>query len=71
MNDKQILETVKQVLELVEKAPKICKLKKQLQEIASGHLVIGVKDGSLEIVGTDLSKIGFDKTSVIHKMLEQ
>lgn len=42
-----------------------------ISNMEGGHLVIGVKDGSLEIVGTDLSKVGFDKTSVIHKMLEQ
>lgn len=37
MNDQKVLETVKQVLELVEKAPKINKLKKQLLEIAGGQ----------------------------------
>lgn len=42
-----------------------------ISNMEGGHLIIGVKDGSLEIVGTDLSKVGFDKTSVIHKMLEQ
>lgn len=42
-----------------------------ISNMEGGHLVIGVKDGSLEIVGTDLSKVGYDKTSVIHKMLEQ
>lgn len=42
-----------------------------ISNMEGSHLVIGVKDGSLEIVGTDLSKVGFDKTSVIHKMLEQ
>ena len=35
MNDQKIIETVKQILELVEKAPEICKLQEQLQEIAN------------------------------------
>ncbi|MFG6386607.1 MAG: putative DNA binding domain-containing protein [Muribaculaceae bacterium] len=42
-----------------------------ISNMEGGHLVIGVVDGTLDIVGTDLSKVGFDKTSVIHKMLEQ
>lgn len=35
-----------------------------------GHLVIGVKDGTLDIVGTDLSKFNFDCNSVVYKMVE-
>lgn len=35
-----------------------------------GHLVIGVADGTLDIVGTDLSKFNFDSTSVVYKMVE-
>ncbi len=42
-----------------------------ISNMEGGHLVIGVVDGTLDIVGTDLTKVGFDKTSVIHKMLEQ
>lgn len=42
-----------------------------ISNMEGGHLVIGVIDGTLDIVGTDLTKVGFDKTSVIHKMLEQ
>ncbi len=42
-----------------------------ISNMEGGHLVIGVADGTLDIVGTDLSKVGFDKISVIHKMLEQ
>lgn len=42
-----------------------------ISNMEGGHLVIGVKDGTLEIVGTDLSKLGFDKISVINKMREQ
>lgn len=41
-----------------------------LSNMEGGHLVIGVKDGTLEIVGTDLSTVNFDKTSVIYKMVE-
>lgn len=41
-----------------------------ISNMEGGHLIIGVKDGTLEIVGTDLSKFSFDKTSVIHKMVE-
>jgi len=36
-----------------------------------GHLVIGVKDGSLDIVGTDLSNFNSDATSVVYKMVEK
>ena len=35
-----------------------------------GHLIIGVKDRTLDIIGTDLSKFNFDSTSVIYKMIE-
>lgn len=31
-----------------------------ISNMEGGHLVIGVKDGTLEIVGTDLSKFNFD-----------
>lgn len=41
-----------------------------ISNMEGGHLVIGVKDGTLEIVGTDLSKFSFDSTSVIYKMVE-
>ncbi|MBD5359854.1 MAG: transcriptional regulator [Bacteroides sp.] len=41
-----------------------------ISNMEGGHLVIGVKDGTLEIVGTDLSKFSYNKTSVIHKMIE-
>ena len=41
-----------------------------ISNMEGGHLVIGVKDGTLEIVGTDLSKFSYNKTSAIHKMIE-
>ena len=41
-----------------------------ISNMAGGHLVIGVKDGTLDIVGTDLSKFNYDKTSVIYQMVE-
>lgn len=41
-----------------------------ISNMEGGHLVIGVKDGTLDIVGTDLSKFNFDSTSVIYKMIE-
>lgn len=37
MNDKEILESAKQVIELAEKKPQLIKLKAQCQEIASGR----------------------------------
>ncbi len=42
-----------------------------ISNMEGGHLIIGVKDGTLDIVGTDLSKVNFDKVSVIQKMVEQ
>lgn len=42
-----------------------------ISNMEGGHLVIGVADGTLDIVGTDLSKVNFDKISVIQKMVEQ
>lgn len=41
-----------------------------IANMEGGHLVIGVKDGTLDIVGTDLSKFNFDSTSVVYKMVE-
>ena len=41
-----------------------------ISNMEGGHLVIGVKDGTLDIVGTDLSKFNYDKTSVIYQMVE-
>ena len=41
-----------------------------IANMEGGHLVIGVKDGTLDIVGTDLSKFNFDSTSVTYKMVE-
>lgn len=38
-----------------------------ISNMEGGYLVIGVKDGTLDIVGTDLSKFNFDSTSVIYK----
>ena len=35
-----------------------------------GHLVIGVKDKTLEIVGTDLSNFNLDKQSAVYKLIE-
>lgn len=37
MNEKQLLELTKQVIELVEKVPQIINLKNQCQEIESGQ----------------------------------
>lgn len=42
-----------------------------ISNMEGGHLVIGVKDGTLDIVGTDLSKFNFDSTSVIYQMVEK
>lgn len=41
-----------------------------ISNMEGGHLVIGVADGTLDIVGTDLSKFNFDSTSVVYKMVE-
>lgn len=38
-----------------------------ISNMEGGHLVIGVADGTLDIVGTDLSKFNFDSTSVFIK----
>lgn len=42
-----------------------------IANMEGGHLVIGVRDKSLEIVGTDLSKFGLDAQSAVLKLLEQ
>lgn len=41
-----------------------------ISNMEGGHLIIGVKDRTLDIIGTDLSKFNFDSTSVIYKMIE-
>lgn len=41
-----------------------------IYNMEGGHLIIGVKDRTLDIIGTDLSKFNFDNTSVIYKMVE-
>ena len=40
-----------------------------ISNMEGGHLIIGVKDRTLDIIGTDLSKFNFDSTSVIYKMI--
>ncbi len=42
-----------------------------IANMEGGQLVIGVRDKSLEIVGTDLSKFGLDAQSAVLKLLEQ
>ena len=42
-----------------------------ISNMEGGHLVIGVKDGSLDIVGTDLRNFSSDATSVVYKMVEK
>ena len=41
-----------------------------ISNMDGGFLVIGVKDGSLEIVGTELSNFSYNSTSVVFKMVE-
>ncbi|MCD8385907.1 MAG: putative DNA binding domain-containing protein [Bacteroidales bacterium] len=41
-----------------------------ISNMEGGNLVIGVKDATLEIVGTDLSKFNYTSTSVVYKMVE-
>lgn len=41
-----------------------------ISNMEGGHLVIGVQDRTLNIVGTDLAKFKFDSTSVVYKMVE-
>lgn len=42
-----------------------------ISNMEGGHLVIGVKDKTLDIIGTDLSKFGLDKISVKQKLVEK
>ena len=42
-----------------------------ISNMEGGHLIIGVKDGTLDIVGTDLSQFNSDSTSVVYKMVEK
>ena len=41
-----------------------------IANMAGGHLVIGVQDKTLEIVGTDLSKFNLNSQSAVWKLLE-
>lgn len=41
-----------------------------IANMEGGHLVIGVKDKTLEIVGTDLSKFNLDSKSAVWKLVE-
>ncbi len=41
-----------------------------ISNMDGGYLVIGIKDKTFEIIGTDLSKFNFDSVSVIPKMVE-
>ena len=73
MNDQQIIETVKQVLELVEKTPEICKLQEQLQEIAKGQRkeisasVINDAFDAMEIIVREISDTP-DNISKVQKL---
>lgn len=42
-----------------------------IANMEGGHLVIGVQDKTLEIVGTDLSKFNLNSQSAVWKLLEQ